>query len=139
MEQTVQQAEEAEPLLAQKLYDTYRKAKQQKVEERVKVTEQLLDRNMDAEARRMADESMREVTELRTEIDQAAEALWAMKRISLRLALNQIQTLEQQLNNERPDRSPQDSRLHRMQASRMQADKIVATQEGEPQRQLQQD
>ena len=100
MEHTVQQAEDAEPLLAQRLYDSYRKAQQQKIEERLKVTEQLLERNLEPQARQQADQSLKDVSELRKEIDRAAEAVLGSEVDSLRLALNQIETLSDQLDDE---------------------------------------
>ncbi len=100
MQQTVVDSEDAEPLLAQKLYDSYRKTQQLKAEERLEVTEQLLRRNLGEQARQLAGQSLEDLDGLREDIDRAAEAVLGSEVDSLRLALNQLDTLSRQLDQE---------------------------------------
>ena len=51
MQATVEEAEVAEPLLAQKLYDSYRKTQQKQVDQRLQDTSRLVERGFDAEAK----------------------------------------------------------------------------------------
>ncbi len=100
MQQTVEQAEDAEPLLAQKLYDSFRRTKQQKVEERIEQTEQLLRLNYGPQARELAGQSIEDLSILREDIDAAAESVLGSEVDSLRLALSQLESLTSQIDNE---------------------------------------
>ena len=100
MEQTVIDAEEAEPLLAQKLYDSYRRTKQERAEERLEVTEQLLDRNLTPQARELADQSVEDLSNLKQEIDEAAEAVLGSEIDALRRAADQLDQLNRELDAE---------------------------------------
>ena len=100
MQHTVTQAEDAEPLLAQKLYDGFRKTQQERVLERLQVTEQLLERNLEVQARQLANESLQDLSELRQQIDQAAESVLGSELESLRRAASQLEELQQQLDTE---------------------------------------
>ena len=51
MRETVEEAEVAEPLLAQKLYDSFRKTNQQQVDRKLAETGQLLTQGFEAQAR----------------------------------------------------------------------------------------
>ncbi len=103
MEKTVQQAEDAEPLLAQRLYDSYRRAQQQKIENRLKETSQLMQRNLDTQARGLATQSVSDLGQLKSEIDQAAEAVLGNETDSLELALSQIKNLQNAVDRELQD------------------------------------
>ncbi|MEZ6079004.1 MAG: hypothetical protein R3C56_26010 [Pirellulaceae bacterium] len=84
MQETVTESEEAEPLLAQRLYDSYRKTQQAKALERLQVTEQLVERNLQQPASELAKESAADLSQLREEIDRAAEAVLGSDIESLR-------------------------------------------------------
>ncbi len=103
MEKTVQQAEDSEPLLAQRLYDSYRRAQQQKIENRLKETSQLMQRNLDTQARGLATQSVNDLGQLKSEIDQAAEAVLGNETDSLELALSQIKNLQNAVDRELQD------------------------------------
>ncbi|MEM7557963.1 MAG: hypothetical protein AAF394_02450, partial [Planctomycetota bacterium] len=103
MEQTVVDAEEAEPLLAQKLYDSYRRTKQERAEERLDVTEQLLDGNLQQDAQNLAEQSIDDFTNLREDIDEAAEAVLGSEVDALRRAVNQLDQLNNELDAEIAD------------------------------------
>ncbi|RMF45443.1 MAG: hypothetical protein D6753_00120 [Planctomycetota bacterium] len=100
IEQVVGEAEESEPLLAQRLYDTYRQAQDEKAMERLSVTEQLLERNLEEQGRELAEQSIDDLRQLREGIETAAEAVLGSEIESLRLALNQLESLSQQVDNE---------------------------------------
>ncbi|MEZ6138446.1 MAG: hypothetical protein R3C53_26485 [Pirellulaceae bacterium] len=100
MQTTVEAAEETEPLLAQRLYDSYRKTQQEQAAERLRVTEQLVERNLGPQARELAGQSQEDLTQLRDEIDEAAEAILGNEIDSMRRALEQLDTLTEDLDRE---------------------------------------
>ena len=102
MEDTVTESEEAEPLLAQRLYDSYRKTQQAKALERLQVTEQLIERNLQQPASELAQESAEDLSQLREEIDRAAEAVLGSEIESLRQALRKLDELSAALEQELP-------------------------------------
>lgn len=100
MQQTVADSEDAEPLLAQKLYESYRRTQQLRAQERLELTEQLLNRNLEPQARELAGQSIEDLAMLREDIDEAAESVLGSQVNSLRLALNQLDQLTEQLDRE---------------------------------------
>ncbi|MFN3192190.1 MAG: hypothetical protein ACE361_16885 [Aureliella sp.] len=103
MQETVVDAEEAEPLLAQKLYDTFRTTQQERAEERMDVTERLLQRNLKSDAIELAEESRQDLSNLREGIEEAAEAVLGSEVESLQRALNQLEDLTSDLDQEIED------------------------------------
>ncbi len=94
MQETVELAEETEPLLAQKLYDSYRRTQQEQAVERLKVTEQLLERNLSTPGtgfRRTI--SKMTLSKLSAEIDDAAEAVLGSEIDAIRRAYEQLDSL----------------------------------------------
>jgi hypothetical protein len=100
MQQTIQQAEESEPLLAQKLFDGYRRAQQEKVEEQLELTQRLLNRDLDQQARRQATETMEDLQTLGNDIGQAAQSVLGSDLNAMRLALEQLDAARRQVDNE---------------------------------------
>lgn len=109
MEETVIESEEAEPLLAQRLYDSYRRTQQAKALERLQVTEQLIERNLQQPASELAKESAEDLSQLREEIDRAAEAVLGSDVESLRQALRKLDELSAALDQELPKEAEQTS------------------------------
>ncbi|GIW99687.1 MAG: hypothetical protein KatS3mg111_3020 [Pirellulaceae bacterium] len=98
IQETVLQAEEAEPLLAERLYETYQQAEQQRAGERLEVSRQLLERNLQEQGRELARESIVDLERLRQGVEQAAEAVLGSEVESLRMALNQLEQASEQLD-----------------------------------------
>lgn len=107
MQETVAEAEEAEPLLAQKLYDSYRKAKQQRLAEKLQLADRLSERGMSREAGEANEQASQGVGELREELEQAAESVLGDESKALEQALSQLEQLDQQLQNEMQSQSGQ--------------------------------
>ena len=100
MRRAVETAEEPEPLLAQRLYDTFRTAEQQQTDRKLRATEELVKRNLVPQAQQLAEQTSSEITQLREGIDKAAEAVLGSEVDSLRLALDQLQQLSRQIDRE---------------------------------------
>ena len=73
MRNTVQDAEETEPLLAKGLYDTVRKATDQKVPDELKIAEQLADAGIDEDAAKSSHRAGEGIKQLRQGVERAAE------------------------------------------------------------------
>lgn len=97
IQQTVAEAEEAEPLLAQKLYDSFRNAKQQQLDQALESTQQLAQRGMNLEAARANQNVTQGVGELRQQLEQAAESVLGDQAKALEQALGQLEQLGKQL------------------------------------------
>jgi hypothetical protein len=100
MQQTVEESEEAEPLLAQKLYDAFQHVKDQQAEDRLSVTEQLIEQDFREEARELAESSQEDFEALRSDLDAAAESVLGSEVESLRLALSQLERLSDDIDSE---------------------------------------
>lgn len=100
MRETVEQAENVEPLLAQKLYDSYREARQRRVDENLEGMSQLLRRGLDPQVSEVEEKVGEAITELREDIEQAAESVLGDQVETLRRAVAELDELTRQLNDE---------------------------------------
>ncbi|QDV26157.1 coiled-coil domain-containing protein [Aureliella helgolandensis] len=100
MQTTVEQAEDAEPLLAQRLYDSFRRTEQQQADQRLELTQRLFDRNLAPQARELAGQSVEDLSMLREDIEDASEVVLGNSVDSLRLALDQLERLENDVHRE---------------------------------------
>ena len=87
----VEQAEEAEPLLAKQLYDTIRSARETKTDQALDATAQLLKNGFLPEAQRAEEQAREGIQQLKQGIERAAEAVLgdeveSLKRARLELA-----------------------------------------------------
>ncbi|HBE66880.1 MAG TPA: hypothetical protein DDW52_01895, partial [Planctomycetaceae bacterium] len=97
---TVEQAEESEPLLAQKLYDTYRKTRQRGVDEQLEYSTSLLEQGAEREAEQVARVAQGELEELQEAIEDAAESVLGSEVESLRKAADMLRSASEQLDAE---------------------------------------
>ncbi len=107
MQQTVQEAETAEPLLAQKLYDAFRQTKQRQVEERLEAANELLERGFSEPAAEQEQQARQGISELRQDVEQAAESVLGDETEALRRAVGELDELSRQLNQEIQRGDPQ--------------------------------
>ena len=112
VQETVQQAETSEPLLAQNLYETFRTAQQQKVERKLGDTAELMRRGFQPQAEQLRGEADREITRIRENLEKAAESVLGDETRALQRALGELEDLQRQLDQEiegaagRPASSP---------------------------------
>ena len=106
MQKTVEDAEAAEPLLAQKLYDSYRKAQQKQIDRRLRDTAELLRRGFDTEAQKFQQPAQEGIAELRKEIEEAAESVLGDETEGLRRALSEMEQLTKDLEREIDEADP---------------------------------
>ncbi|MEZ6089956.1 MAG: hypothetical protein R3C05_18405 [Pirellulaceae bacterium] len=100
IEQTVTDAEATEPLLAEKLYDAFRKTKQRQVDERLDMSRQLLQRSLDEQSLEMIRTAGEGISDLKKQIDEASESILGDPSESLRRALGELEDASAQLQAE---------------------------------------
>jgi len=100
MRQTIQDAEQTEPLLAEKLYDAARTAQDQNVQRALEAAERSLRQGLTQDARQQEEPAARGISQLREGIDRAAEAVLGDETEALRRAREELQNLSRELNDE---------------------------------------
>ena len=86
MRKTSEEAETAEPLLSKQLYDTLRKADQQRVDQALEVASQLLNRGFNQEAREVEPAARKGIEDIRRGVEKAANSVLGDEVESLRRA-----------------------------------------------------
>jgi hypothetical protein len=100
MRNTVQDAEETQPLLAKGLYDTVRKATEERIPDVLKGTEQLVDLGVAEEAIKLSRRAGQGLQNLREGIERAAETVLGDETAALRRAQGELEDLADQVDRE---------------------------------------
>lgn len=104
MQQTVTEAETSEPLLADKLYDSFRETKQQNIEENLKQLSQLAEQGVEVgrvpETQRFMDQATQGINRLQQQIESAADSVLGSEEESLRRALRELSEAADDVNQE---------------------------------------
>ncbi|MHC4398666.1 MAG: hypothetical protein ACYTG0_03205, partial [Planctomycetota bacterium] len=100
MKQTIEEAEEAEPLMADHLYDALRKARQQRVDDALDATRSMLDRGFLDQARLAESQAGKGIEELKEGVEKAAESVLGDEDEALRRAHELLEGLSDDLNEE---------------------------------------
>ncbi len=100
MQETIQQAEQAEPLLSKQLYDTLRKARHQKLADTLDTTQQLLQRGFLPDAQQTEQQARQGISDLNKGVRRAARSVLGDEDEALRRAADELQQLADQLNQE---------------------------------------
>jgi hypothetical protein len=98
--QIIEQAEQTEPLLSNKLYDTMRELKDSKPEEALQATEMLTSRGLWMQSRQAEQVARSGIEKLRTGIEEAADSILGSEAESLRRAQTQLQDATEKLAGE---------------------------------------
>lgn len=108
MRNTIEEAEEYEPILAERLYDAYRRSQQDSPEEALDSTAQSLERGFLNDAQQEQRRAARSIEELREGIDDAAEAVLGDETEALRRANRELQRLSNAVQGEFDRANPDD-------------------------------
>jgi len=98
--QMVEQAEQTEPLLSNKLYDTLRELKDSRPEEALEATEFLAGRGMWSQSMEAEQAARRGINQLQKGIDKAADSVLGSEAESLRRAQSQLEDATKKLAGE---------------------------------------
>lgn len=102
----VEQAEEAEPLLAKQLYDTVRTTRETKTDQALDATAQLLKAGFLPEAQRAEEQAREGINRLKQGIEKAAEAVLGDEVESLKRARAELTELSKELERELAQQNP---------------------------------
>ena len=100
MRRNVQDAEESEPLLAKELYDTVRKAGEQKIPDALKVSQQLVDLGVGEDAAKASRHAGQGLDQLREGVERAAKSVLGDETAALKRAQSELEDLGDQLDRE---------------------------------------
>jgi hypothetical protein len=100
MQETVEQAETVEPLLAESLYDSFRRTQQRQVDERLNETSQLLQNGFTEEASQAEEQAQEGIQELKEGLEKAAQSVLGDETEALRRASSELEQLSRDLENE---------------------------------------
>jgi hypothetical protein len=100
MRTTIQEAEETEPLLAKGLYDTVRKADEQKIPDTLKITRRLLDAGVTDDAAQASRHAGQGIEQLKQGVERAAERILGDETAALRRAQGELEKLGDQVDRE---------------------------------------
>lgn len=100
MRGTIQEAEETEPLLAERLHDALRGVQEQNLERVLEGAERSLRQGLVQDAQRLEEPATRGIGQLREGIEKAAEAVLGDETEALRRAREELQELARELNEE---------------------------------------
>jgi hypothetical protein len=100
MRDTVLEAEETEPLLADQLYDSVRKAQQQDLDDTLNKARRMLEYGFVDDAKREEREVREGIGELREGVERAAKSVLGDETEALRRAQNELERLSEELEGE---------------------------------------
>lgn len=98
--ETIEKAEEFEPILAEKLYDAYRRTQQNTPAEAIDATRRSLERGFMDDAERQYRQAAKGIEQLREDIDDAAESILGDETDALRRANREIERLVDAVEDE---------------------------------------
>ena len=100
MQNTVQDAEETEPLLAKNLYDTVRKANEQKIPDALKAAEQLAELGVSEDAAKASRHAGQGIEQMREGVERSARSVLGDEAAALRRAQGELEDLADQVDQE---------------------------------------
>lgn len=100
MRQTIERAEETEPILTQRLYETIRNAQDRKLDQALQSTERSVRQGLQQDARQQEAAAGQAIRQLREGVERAAEGVLGDETESLRRAREELQDLSRELNQE---------------------------------------
>lgn len=107
MQDTVMEAEESEPLLADQLYDAARQARQQELDSTLNTARRMLEYGFVDDAKREEAQAKQGISDLREGIERAADSVLGDETEALRRAREALEELSNQLAGELSRQNPQ--------------------------------
>ncbi len=103
MRRTVEDAEESEPLLAKELFDTARKATEQRIPDALKVSQQLVDLGVSDDAAKASRQAGQGLEQLREGVERAVQSVLGDETAALKRAQSELDDLGDQVDREIAD------------------------------------
>jgi hypothetical protein len=130
MQDTVMEAEESEPLLADQLYDAARKARQQELDSTLNTARRMLEYGFLEDAKREEAQARQGISELREGIERAADSVLGDETEALRRARETLEELSNQLAGELSRENPQASGEQSQNGSPNESGEVSEPREG---------
>ncbi len=108
MQETVLEAEETEPLLADRLYEAARQARQQELDSRLNTARRMLEYGFVDDAKREEANAREGINQLRDGVERAAESVLGDETEALRRAREALEELNKQLDGELKRQNPKE-------------------------------
>ncbi len=100
LQETVLQAEQSEPLVADALYQTFQDSQRERLDEKLQAQSQLMDRAMPDEAKQLAEQSLEKMQEMQKQIESAASDVLGSELADLERAASDLERLREQIDRE---------------------------------------
>lgn len=100
IEETVREAEESEPLLAENLYEAFREVGQNRTADKLDAAAEYSERGLNEQALDLETDARESISDFRQQIEVAAESVLGDETQALRTAQRMLQELERQLDEE---------------------------------------
>ncbi|HUY91958.1 MAG TPA: hypothetical protein VMV10_24670 [Pirellulales bacterium] len=100
MQETIREAEQVEPLLSERLYDTARKALEKNPSQALEAAELSVQRGLEDDARQQESVARQGISDMRAGIERAAESVLGDETEALRRAEQELERLAEELNDE---------------------------------------
>jgi len=134
MRKVVEQSEQSQPALARQLYDTSRQAHQDRIDQALKGSSQLLDKGFVDESKRLEKHARKGIDQLKKGVEKAADSVLGDRAEALRRAADELDQLAKQLGNEADRLDPSGKRQSdNQQAQKGNQDQQKGRQKGQQQ------
>ncbi|MEM6364796.1 MAG: hypothetical protein AAF745_10240, partial [Planctomycetota bacterium] len=100
----IEQAEESQPLLAKELYEAFQKANRAQLPESLTQASELLRRGFDAEAANQSRKTSQPISELKSDLENAAKAVLGDRTEGLRQAADALEQLRRGISAEQTEK-----------------------------------
>ena len=107
MQDTIKEAEEVEPLLSERLYDTARKALEKNPSRALEAAELSMQRGLADDARQQEQVARQGISEMREGVERAAESVLGDETEALRRAEQELKRLTEELDDEIARNTPE--------------------------------
>ena len=132
MKDTVEEAEESEPLLSKRLYDSFRQAMHDNVPQALEQASNWFEQGLPEQAQEPARQAQQGIDRLAQGVERAAESILGDESESLRRAQQELDQLTEQLAKEIDQADPQAPNDRDSASADAQGGKRVATQPAAP-------
>lgn len=109
LQETVTESESSEPLLADELYEAFRRAKQQGIEQRMEQIPKFMDRGLEDSAREASSEVLSAIREMKEQIEKSASSVLGSEEQAMQRAIRELDQARAWLEGERRALDPEAS------------------------------
>ena len=132
IKETIEEADELEPLLADELYDTYRETEQSRPDRALQYSAESVERGFDEDAEKSHEVAMQGIEDLREGISKAAERVLGDEAEALKAARDTIKNLSRELDDEIKRNNPEEETAEPDEDGNGNGERDPSAKRGEP-------